>query len=269
MDIKVTTVARQDRARLSSAIAALEANATYPLGGDRFRIDHGDDYFAFFDRLGEVRFEVALHGDRVVACAAAILRFLPSTNRNGTTPCWYLCDLKVDPQYRGQRIPFRIFKRAFAREYVRCPRVYGISMDSPDHKENRIARLARRFRFVPVRTAGTLCLYSLNEAQMLDLEPLLAKERGALSYLSLVNIKDIILQSNGRPMKLMHVQSGPCAQRAEPRPRAGHKHMFCAMQNDPLVPALTRHGIAIHATATVIEHRMRDFDWRFILTSDI
>ena len=37
-----------------SRIAGLEKGTSYPLGKDRFEIDHGEDYFAFFTRLGQL-----------------------------------------------------------------------------------------------------------------------------------------------------------------------------------------------------------------------
>lgn len=60
-----------------SRIADLEQATSYPLGGDRFEIDHGEDYFAFFTRLGQLYYYVVLDGDRGVAVAAAILRCVP------------------------------------------------------------------------------------------------------------------------------------------------------------------------------------------------
>ena len=55
-------------------IADLEKGTSYPLGGDRFEIDHGKNYFAFFTRLGKLHYYVVLDGEKVIAVAAAILR---------------------------------------------------------------------------------------------------------------------------------------------------------------------------------------------------
>ena len=43
-----------------AAVSALERGVTYPLGHDRFAIDHGSAYHPFFSALGDARFLVAL-----------------------------------------------------------------------------------------------------------------------------------------------------------------------------------------------------------------
>lgn len=66
----------EERARFQPSIAVLEKVAAYPLGNDFFQIDHGVDYFAFFDRLGQVNYYVVLDGNR--GCRSGGL---------GVTPC--------------------------------------------------------------------------------------------------------------------------------------------------------------------------------------
>ena len=97
-----------DRPQFQAGIASLEQNAIYPLGQDFFQIDHGTDYFAFFDRLGDVHYYIALEGQQVVAVGAGILRQV--TDQQGQSPqlAWYLCDLKVHPQYQGQLLSLRL-----------------------------------------------------------------------------------------------------------------------------------------------------------------
>jgi hypothetical protein len=48
-------------------------------GEDTFSIDHGQDYFSFFRRMGEVEYVVAKDRklDRVVAVGAGVLRQIP------------------------------------------------------------------------------------------------------------------------------------------------------------------------------------------------
>ena len=266
MPLRVVTVRPRDRAAYAEGIAALERGTSYPLGDDRFELDHGGDYFAFFDRLGETVYEVALDGGRVVGVSARILRSRP-------VRCWYLCNLKVYPEYRGQRIAARFARHALLGAYTRCGRGYGISMNEPGRGENRVARLVDRLRMVPFHAAD-LELFSLDASAMAELRPIVERHRGPTSYLSLAGKKDLVLETTGAPLPLLHVQFGPCAERGLDDVAPGHTHMLCAPAGDALALDLVAHGAEPSATATVLHHRMPKpsngagrFD--FVLTSDI
>jgi GNAT superfamily N-acetyltransferase len=269
VSIRVHEVRHQERGEFAERIALLERGVSYPLGEDSFRLDHGADYFAFFDRLGELSYLVALDGERVVAVAAAVLRRVPDESGTGEKRVWYLCDLKVHSDYRRRRIPWRIFSHALLRQYPRCGRVYGISMNAPDSHENPVASLASRLKLVPVSVATTLNIYSLSASDMERTVPVLESARGPLSFLSLRGKKDLIMRSSNLPMPLLHVQFGHCAEHDISNPVEGHVHMFCAPKVDRLVSLLEELGLTPAASATVIQHRMGDWDWRFVLTSDI
>lgn len=259
--MKYVRITPRNRSLYQERLAALEKKARYPLGQDTFTLDHGRDYFAFFDRLGHVEYRAALDGDRVVAVGCGILRRVPKR-------VWYLGDLKVDPAYRGQRIPLRMLSRAFLLNYLRCPRGYAISMNPPSG-ENRVVRLLQKFRWARLSVPAFLEIYSLDDARMRQLAPLVAEHRGPISYLSLAGKKDLILGSTGKPLPILHVQWGPCGEKGYAEPRDGHGHMLCAPAGDALANALAERGVAPTATASILQHRMRWSDWRFVLTSDI
>ena len=105
--------------------------------------------------------------------------------------------------------------------------------------------------------------------QEIERSPILRGHFGGVSYLSLEGKKDIILQSTGSRMPLLHVQFGPCAEQGHPKPLDDYVHMFCVSVDHPLLDVLKHQSIYPSATATVIHHRMEKWDWRFILTSDI
>lgn len=259
----------EERADFQPGIAALEQAATYPLGNDCFRLDHGSDYFAFFDRLGQVNYYVALDGDRVAAVGAGVLRQVP--DRQGEVPCfaWYLCDLKVHPAYQRQRLSLRLLHHAIASNLEICDRGYAISMNPGDGCPNRLVRVFLRGAPDLFRFSTTLGIYCLDAVSMQTLEPLLTTHRGPISYLSLKGIKDLQLQSNGQILPLLHVQWGSAAQTRITEPLLGYIHMFCVPENDELAGILTQQGIQPGAIASVISHGMDNSDWRFILTSDI
>jgi hypothetical protein len=265
--VRFVRIGAGDRPVFQERVAALERIATYPLGSDTFQIDHGRDYWAFFDRLGEIEYHAALDGEKVVAVAAGVLRTVPLSKNGKTVRTWYLCDAKVHPDYRGQRIPLRILRSAFLWNYLRCPHGYAISMDPPQG-ENRVVRLAGKWRWSPARPVGKLAIFSLDEEQARRAAPVVADHRGPVSYLSLLGVKDLVLGSTKNPLPLLHVQWG-AAPAAVREPRAGHVHMVCAPVGDALERALTGLGLAPSARASIIAHRMKGCDWTFVRTSEI
>lgn len=244
-------------------VAALESSARYPLGTDQFRIDHGADYFRFFDRLGALAYYVAADEGGVVAVGCGVLRDLP-----GFGPAWYVGDLKVRPERRGEHVPLRMLAAAFPAEYPRCRRGYGISMDPPEG-ENRVLRIFRRFPLVPLSHAATLEIFSFDAEAMRRVESLVRAQRGPLRYLSLRGTKDLVLESTGAPLPLVHVQHGPLGAEGEQQPTDGAVHMLAVPRGDALGEELRAAGHAPGATATVIAHRMDGYDWRRVLTSEI
>lgn len=262
-------IRREQLPRYQEKLRELEQLADYPIGDDRFVIDHGPDYLRFFERLGEVFYFAQQDGDHLAAVACSMLRRVPY--RQGETPqkCWYGADVKVHPDYRNQRIPLSIAYKVFIPLAMRCLRGYVVSMNPGDGSPNRIVKLAKAFEWTPVDVSGILRLYSLDADRMAALTPVVERHRGPISYLSLAGIKDIVLQSTGRPMPLLHVQWGHCAEAGRPEPVPGSVHMFSALEDDPLAHEMAERGVEPSATATVISSGMRRSDFRFILTSDI
>ena len=267
--MKLVGVRREDRPRFQERLERFDRHWTYPYGDDRFRLDHGPSYYAFFDRLGEVSAQAWVEGDEIVGVGVAVLRNVPFRRGEARRRTWYLCDAKVHPEHRGQKLSFRAAAQKFVMHYFRAPRAYGISMNPGDGSENGVVRHALRFRLARLEVAGTLVFFSLDEDAMRRIAPLVEKHRGPLAYLSLEGKKDLVMQSTGQRLPLLHVQFGPCAEPGLSEPAPGHTHMFCALERDALSLAVQAEGVRPSASATILAHRMRDCDWQFVLTSDI
>ncbi|HEY9858682.1 MAG TPA: hypothetical protein V6D16_04185 [Candidatus Obscuribacterales bacterium] len=266
--MKFYRLSLEERLQWQSGIAAIEQIASYPLGDDFFQLDHGSDYFAFFDRLGVVNYYVALDGDRVAAVGAGVLRQVKTLQAEALQPAWYLCDLKVHPLYQRQHLSMRILSHAIVDGLPTCVMGYTISMNAGDGSASRWVRVLERFHQIAFCRATTLGIYSCDAMTMQKLEPLLTKHRGPITYLSLQGVKDLRLQSTGQILPLLHVQWGEGKVGAIAVPQPAYTHMFCAPTEDALVAELSGLEVYPNATASVVSHRMQS-DWRFILTSDI
>lgn len=264
--IEIKVLNKSNRNTYNEPLKDLECSVEYPYGQDFFRIDHGHTYFSFFDRMGLTYFNIALDENDLIASGCGILRSVPATK--GFQKAWYLCDLKVIPGYRNQKIPKRLFRKNLLFNYLKCPRGYAISMN-PAVGVNRVVDIIEKFPFAPLKVVTTLYFFEISRADAKVIETEISKIVGEpIRFLSLSGIKDIVLKSTGRPMPLYHAQHGPLADpNSTPIEHEG-RYMFCAPESSKLFLFLSGH-FKISATASVLAHRMNDQNWDFILSSDI
>lgn len=269
MPVQIQALDTNGRASWQARIAGLEKGIKYPLGEDFFEIDHGANYYAFFDRMGKSSTYLAMDGEALAGVGAIVMRSIPPSSERKPRSCWYICDLKVPRAYRRQHIPIKMFLHGFPRHYPKCPRGYAISMNPGDGTANPVVRLSTHIKLAPVSIGCTLLIYSLTTQEMIRMAPTLTFHRGKFGFLSMDGIKNIKLSSTGQAMPLLHLQFGPCARVAFTDPKPDHIHMFSTPATDPLAEAMLAHGFAATATATVLHHRMNEWDWRFVLTNEI
>jgi hypothetical protein len=250
---------------LGRALHEIERRVSYPLGEDRFRIDHGRDYFAFFRRLGAPTvLEYQRDDGKVVGACTYVRRRL--WIGGVSTDALYACDLKLSEDARGagRKLLFDTVEMLGGTAAIEPG--YAVTMD-PSTRRNPVPRLIRSC-LPDARASTTLSFFSWSHDEMRDVESVVQDHRGPLSYLSLQGQKDIVLESTGAPLPLLHVQHGPCAERELAAPVHGSLHMICTPTDDPLTHALRRRGCAPMASATVVAHRL-ELNWSFILSSDI
>lgn len=267
MKFRVVLVQSSERQILGERIRDLESLATYPFGDDSFRIDHGDDYFQFFDRLGKVSYYCVLDGERLAAVGAGILRDVPLGIPTQMKKAWYLFDLKVHPDYRGMHLPLLIFRKAAIPSLFQAWRGYAVSMNNEG--SNKVAAIFSRARLAALSIHSVLNIYSLSHEEVRSHRSLLEKHRGPLSFLVLNGIKDLIMSKTALPMPLAHIQFGPMGGQGIADSIEGFRHMIAAPAEDPLAQDLAKAGVKVDATATILHYRMAAFDFKFLLTSDI
>lgn len=263
--MEILKLTPEDGSEYSEGLQELESVAEYPYGEDFFKINHGSSYFSFFERLGIPFFQVAKSDGKIVAAGCGVLRELRLAQ--GVLKTWYLCDLKVHPSYRQQRLPAKMFRKNLIKHYLTCPRAYAISMN-PSGKDNRVVRLIRKFPFIPIRPVCNLNIYSFAANIILEHRKDIEEITGPISFLSLAGKKDLIMKSTGQVLPLLHIQHGPCRELGMEGPVEGATHMIAAPEKSPLDMVLSSIQSS-SATAVVLAYGMKNINWDFILTSDI
>lgn len=266
---EIVELNNNNKSELNSKLKKFEEKLShdYPLGYDYFKITHGENYYAFFERLGVIHMNLLIDNNEIVGSGSGILRNIKYKN-DKILPTFYLCDLKIDPKYRGKHIPFQMLLSAKQKLNI-SNRIYGITMNKNDNKENKVVKLSKKIPLLNFKSGGKLMIYSIDYDTLLKIKPIIEHHRGNISFLSLLNIKDLILKSTGSPLPLLHIQwqSNDINNIIEPIP--GYTYMFCCHIDDPLYIDLINHNIITNTTAEIIHHNMDDVDWKFILTSDI
>ena len=265
--MKIIKITKKNISTWQEQIENLESLSRYPLGKDFFRIDHGDNYLSFFARLGKTHYYAAVENGKIIAVAAGILRTIKQAHTSSKVfRVWYLCALQVHPSHRGRKIPLRIFSRAFFWNYLKCQKIYAISMDGAE--SGKVERLLKRFRWAPMKVAATLNFFSLSFVQLMQVRDLIERHLGNISFLSLAKKKDLILESTSKPLPLLHIQHGSRSH-TEENPKQNHVHMMCLPASHVLCDELVSLGLLVSATATIIHRGMSQTQWDFVMTSDI
>jgi hypothetical protein len=271
----------------------------YPLGNDSFTISHGNNYYSFFDRLGKVYMNICIIDNKIVGTACGILRnikynknsnfclnfvelafnnSLKENYKSQSLDCWYICDLKLLPSFRGKNVITKMMLKSIFKLWT-TNKVYAISMDDDDQKENKILKYSQKSPFLNFKSAGKLMIYSVDYTTIINLLPIIKKYKGDVKFTSLLGKKDLILKSTNKPMKLLHVYVDNLQFSVENlkiekdnyyiEPIKDYTYMFCCPSKSEMYEELTKNGITTKITATIIHKNMDDCDWNFILTSDI
>jgi hypothetical protein len=115
-------------AAFSRHVNEFERLFTYPLGQDqKFRIDHGPQYDAFYRSMGEAHTYYALYHDKIVASIAYVIRHVK--RGESVDQVAYIGDLKIHPDHQATRVFLTMAKHVqpILEQQLSC--AYGIVMD--------------------------------------------------------------------------------------------------------------------------------------------
>lgn len=266
----------------------LAMSQKYSMGNDSFTIDHGKDYCAFFKRLGDINYFIIQHIDQknIIGSACAILQkyqlscSLPAIKKELTF--WYLCDLKIDKQHRGQNLTTKLFTQMFFKFVRKSHRGYLITMDPGSQQIIHIFNNMKKL-FSSSISLTKLLIYTVSLSTMKEIERFFTCAFGDISYLSLQGTKDLILTSTNKPINLYHLQHKTKINSTSGTPPVSESEnnkkinelpedatiMFCFPKNSSLEIILNSYNIKTDITATIMSLAMNFFDWHDILTSNI
>lgn len=261
-----------DRAPWAPAVRALGAHVRLPWGGDLLRIETGPDPFAAFDRLGELLYGVIDEGGSPVAAAGAVLRTLPlgdPANPRSWVEAWQVVDLKVRPDRRNTGLPLRLLTSALPKVLGRARKGFALAVTGPGQRSPALDSLPR-LPFLSIRTGPVLDLFAVPPERFAEVRPALERARGKVGYLSLAGRRDLVSDTTGAALPIVHAQWGPLAARdATSEPPAGATVLLFAPEGDPLHGALTRAGALPVARAVPLAIGLDGFDWTNLLSSDV
>jgi len=255
------------RKKYNNQLLEFEQNFIYPFGHHSFVISHGYNYFKFFDSLGKPYILAITDKDRIVGVAVFILRNIDIYSSGKSELVWYICDLKIHPDYRGKFIIRDIFNFAVKKYGAISPKIYGISMNSMPINNNRLINLANRIPIIDLSFQSTLFFYLMRKTQFDQISQTVKLYHNELGYFSNIGVKDLVMTSSAKPMPLIHV--GPFNKSNNvPSSTSDDYFMFCIPSFSLLIEKLELVETKPVAKASIISN-ITDSNWNFILSSEI
>jgi len=229
----------------------------YDLGEDeQFKLDHGQNYYKFFDRQGKLHLFVYLDRNQVVGTCGAVLREIDNQK------IWYLCDLKVLPEKRGNHTTTRMFFKGLSKIF-HSRKAYCVNMGDG----RTITKINQYIPFFKIDDQKKLYIYTIDSKTMTKVRKTIENQwQTPISFLSLRGIKDLILKSTDQPKKLYHVNRN---NKYQTDIVDGYDYMFCCLEDDSIREVLTQQGITTDVVATVLSMNMKNQDLSFLQTSEI
>lgn len=264
--IKIVEITNNLREDYNSQLLSFEKYFTYSFGNDSFSINHGSNYFRFFDLLGTPYILVIKDKECIIGVTVLVLRNIDVLNNGQLEPIWYICDLKIHPDYRGKGIIQQISNFATSNYSKLATKIYGISMNSSSDKVNRVIFLAKHLTNIDLTYQETLIFYLLNKNQLNNSRNLLMRYFSEYGYFSLNQIKDLVMMSTEKSLPLIHLVPKNKSNITEEVEDVDY--MLCLPSSNTLKNEFAQIGIIPTTTASIISN-YTEANWNFILSNEI
>ncbi len=257
--MKLKRLSGKDISSLQSALEDFERNFIYPLGSDSFRISHGKDYLNFFRRMGRDNVYAYVDNQKIAALGAGVIQ--------ARHKAWYLCDMKVHPDYRGKKLPVKLFRGTFFQNYIKCQRGYALTMEDGPGQKNPIMKIMENLPWTPLKKGARVFFFYEPKRETELAMAILSFQRKNISFSSLAGIKELILSSTGQPIPLLHMEWGE-GQIGQPASENA-LHMWCLWEGNTAIDDLVRVGIKPKGSGLIFQHRMPSGFWNELRTSEL
>jgi len=253
--------------KYNDKLREFEGMFKYPFGKDSFTIDHGKNYFSFFDRLGQTHAFISEENGDITAVGVIVLRTIELTGRYHKEKVWYVCDLKIHPEHRGKFFLQRFIDLALKKYSYLSSHIYGISMNE-ENGSNRLIQFSSRLKGLNLELSESLNFYLLNCNQVNMTKQTLIEHYNNVKFIDLSGQKDLILSSNNIPLPFLHFSSRLYSELAVKNINPAYQYMFCFPSCHNINKALCKLGLKPMATASILSN-IKNSNWNFIETADI
>jgi hypothetical protein len=196
----------------------------------------------------------------VVATGIGVLRNIDPIGK-----LWYICCVKVDPEYENMELPEKMFTNAINSGLAaKSNRAYRIITDG------RLFDHAAKMGF---KSAGKLRVYTMTGEEIDLIRPVIETFKGGTFFTKLS--KDKLFDDNGQPINLYHLNLIKNADNTVyDQDTISYKtdnngtYMFCYHDQDPVVAQLAQNGCTTDVTADLVQINLNlePADWDFIQT---
>lgn len=264
--MKIIKITSENKHLYNEKLIKFEKLFRYGLGRIEYEVDHGEDYYAFFESMGELVSYIAVDGEDIAALAVGVLREVILLQDEPPKKVWYIADLKVAPNYRGQRLTHMLIRRAYIDNFAKAQKIYALSINRIDNESNHVTQFAPRLPLLPLKVSSTFFLYLCSFEEMEKVEPVLKENSELTGYVNVMKTKTLV--SNGAPIPILHAYYAP-HQSLHTKPQKGFNHMFCIPEENALNSKIQSLGITPVATAAALYYGGGSCDWKFIISSEI
>jgi hypothetical protein len=243
-----------------------ELEQYYPIGKDEFKISHGKKYYNFFINIGDPYMAVILYKGKIIGTCCGILRNIFNES------IFYLCDLKISKEHRGNYLPYRMLIKFFYLSKI-CNKCYGISMN--DKGINKIVKYIKNIEnYFSFKYNGNILIYECDGKMMNKIRPIIENyKKRPIYFQSSKNIKELILKSKGesgmdhvdKTINLYHMtyDSKYINQLSE-----YNIYMFCFYEKDKINKKIKK-ILRPKTSASIITYNFDIKNYDFILTGEI